>query len=445
MNDAEKTIQSLREALRVTPQNTPLRRHLAETLARCGKFEEAEYEYKETLSQKPDDNELKFGLADVFLRANKVSHAAVIVEELVRQPQPSAQTYLLFMRILMREGEMERAITAYREALRIDPDVADADLEMQLGLNPAEQGGEIAEGRVRVRGSDGGEIDVSEDHPTIRFADVGGMEKVKEEIRLKIIHPLRHPDLYKAYGKKIGGGLLLYGPPGCGKTYLARATAGEVDAGFFSVGINEVVDMWLGQSERNLHAIFEQARHRAPSVLFFDEVDALGASRSDMRQSAGRQMINQFLAELDGVKSSNEGVLILAATNAPWHVDPAFRRPGRFDRVLFVPPPDEMARASILRVHLRDKPAQDVDVEQLAAKTKHFSGADLRAVVDSAVEAKLQQAVRSGAITPLTTKELLSAVKSLRPTTREWFSTARNFVLYSNQSGMYDDITEYLE
>jgi len=136
----------------------------------------------------------------------------------------------------------------------------------------------------------------------------------------------------------------MYGPPGCGKTYVARATAGEIKAGFLSVGINDVLDMWIGNSERNLHELFESARTHKPCVLFFDEVDALGAARSDMRHHAGRQLINQFLAEMDGVKTSNEGVLILAATNAPWHLDPAFRRPGRFDRILFVPPPDAAAR-----------------------------------------------------------------------------------------------------
>ena len=143
------------------------------------------------------------------------------------------------------------------------------------------------------------------------------MEDVKEEIRLKIIHPLQHAELYKAYGKTIGGGILMYGPPGCGKTYLARATAGEVKAGFLAVGIHEVLDMYIGSSEKQLHAIFEQARRNQPCVLFFDEVDAIGASRTDMRRNGWYHLINQFLSELDGVSFSNEGVLILAATNAP--------------------------------------------------------------------------------------------------------------------------------
>jgi SpoVK/Ycf46/Vps4 family AAA+-type ATPase len=237
----------------------------------------------------------------------------------------------------------------------------------------------------------------------------------------------------------------MYGPPGCGKTYLARATAGEVQAGFLSVGISDVLDMWIGSSEKNLHELFEQGRRNKPCVLFFDEVDALGASRADMRQSGGRHLINQFLSELDGVDAVNDGMLILAATNAPWHLDNAFRRPGRFDRIVFVPPPDAPARAAILQLMLAGKPADGVDFDQIAKKTADFSGADLKAVVDQAVEAKLRDAMKSGQLQPLRTKDLLTAAGNVKPSTREWFASARNYALYSNQGGTYDEILKYLK
>jgi len=283
------------------------------------------------------------------------------------------------------------------------------------------------------------------DKPDTKFSDVGGMDQVKKEIEMKIIFPLQHPEMYKAYGKKTGGGILLYGPPGCGKTFIAKATAGEVNARFITVGLNDILDMWIGNSEKNLHEVFERARAYAPCVLFFDEIDALGASRSDMRQSSGRHLINQFLQELDGINSQNDGLLILGATNSPWHLDPAFRRPGRFDRIIFVPPPDEHAREAIFQLKLKDKPTEGIDIQKLIKYCKDFSGADIEAVIDMAIEDKLAESIRAGKPVPIQTKDLLKAIEKHAASTREWFSQAKNFALYANESGLYDDILKYLK
>ena len=270
------------------------------------------------------------------------------------------------------------------------------------------------------------------------------MNAVKEDIRMKIIYPLKNAELFRQYGKKTGGGVLLYGPPGCGKTLLSRATAGEIKGTFISIGIHQVLDMWLGNSEKNLHKIFELARQNTPAILFFDEVDALASDRANMKFSAGRNVINQFLAEMDGATGNNEGILILGATNAPWQVDPAFRRPGRFDRVLFVPPPDEEARVSIIELMAKGKPVQKLDARALAKRTKDFSGADLKAVFDVASEEKLAVAMRENRIVPITTDDLIRAAKSLQPSTRAWFENAKNYALYANQSGFYNDILAFL-
>jgi transitional endoplasmic reticulum ATPase len=449
MLGGDDALRSLREALKLSPDNVPLRQHVADMLLGFGRPEEAEEEYRRCLALAPDDRSLKVGLANAFFQQGKYSEALVILEVLARTPDLPAKAGLLYARLLFRTGEVEQAVLQYRRAVELDPSVADPDLAETLGVrigNAADDRAEVVEGKVRASWEQVlEEAQASLERPTISFADVGGMDAVKDEIRMKIIHPLTHPDLYRAYGKPIGGGILMYGPPGCGKTHLARATAGEISASFLAVGINDVLDMWIGNSERNLHDLFEQARRSRPCVLFFDEVDALGASRSDMRQSAGRQLINQFLSELDGVQSSNEGVLILAATNAPWHLDSAFRRPGRFDRIVFVPPPDAPARAAILRVLCRGKPVDQIDYDHLGKRTDSFSGADLKAIVDVAIEKKLRDAMKEGIPKPLTMKDLQSAASAVRPSTKEWFSTARNYALYSNQGGLYDDILAYLK
>jgi len=453
---ADETIRAIREALAVSPENVPLRRHLAESLTAAGRFSEAVAEYRQALSLAPHDDQLHLGLARAYMLTGNASAGFVIVEELLKRRDPPPAAHLLYCRLLLGANQPDRAAHAYREAVLSDPSLADAELAEPLGLDATtgqpkasrEEDEEESDGRLRLpAGGDEGMRDFQLDleRPKVTFADVGGMEDLKEEIRLKILHPLSHPELYKAYGKAIGGGILMYGPPGCGKTYLARATAGEVQAAFLAVGINDVLDMWLGNSERNLHELFETARANAPCVLFFDEVDALGARRSDMRTSSAKLLINQFLAELDGVKHSNEGVLVLGATNAPWHLDSAFRRPGRFDRVLFVSPPDQAARADILRLLLRDRPAGEIDYGALAGKTDRFSGADLKAVVELAVEAKLREAMKKGQPLPIVTKDLQAALKQHRPTTQDWFATARNYAIYSNEGGLYDDVLRWLK
>jgi transitional endoplasmic reticulum ATPase len=453
-------IRGLREAARLSPDNVPLRQALADALLAAGLAGEAVKEYRAALALAPESAMLKVGLARAFHADGKTSHALVVLEDLVKSPEAPGRAFVLHARLLAGVGEVQQAVEQYKRGVAKDRSAADPEFAkrfgIQLGPEPETESAapvfgshddeEVSDGRVRAswQGAEDGAMAEIE-RPQITFEDVGGMEALKEEIRLKIIYPLTHAEMFKAYGKTAGGGILMYGPPGCGKTHLARATAGEVKASFMAVGIHDVLDMWIGNSERNLHQLFEQARQNAPCVLFFDEVDALGASRTDMKTSAGRHLINQFLSELDGVKSSNEGVLILGATNAPWHLDSAFRRPGRFDRILFVPPPDAAGRAGILRLHLRGKPVEDVDVEAVARKSEGFSGADLKAIVDVTIESKLREAMKSGVPTPIRTKDLLGGVGSQKATTREWFATAKNYALYSNQGGVYDDILHYMK
>ena len=442
----DDAIAGLREAVRVSPNNLPLRQALADALMATGRYDEAEAEYKTALALSPDNEKLKVALATAFYQQGKNGPALVVVEDLLKATDPPPRALVLHAKLLVRAGDADRAVRQYKRAVEADPAVADVAFAGQLGIGAGATESEVSDGRLRAaREDDGGGPPGQVERPKVTFADVGGMDGLKDDIRMKVIHPLQHAELYAAYGKTVGGGILMYGPPGCGKTHLARATAGEIDASFIAVGINDVLDMWIGRSERNLHALFDQARRSRPCVLFFDEVDALAASRQDMRASAGRHLINQFLAEMDGMGASNDGVLTLAATNAPWHVDAAFRRPGRFDRILFVPPPDAPARADVLRVLLKGKPVDGIDHDAVAKKTNGFSGADLKAVVDVAIEAKLKEAMKVGRPSPLTTRDLTTAAGQVKPSTQEWFATARNYALYSNQGGTYDDILKYLK
>jgi SpoVK/Ycf46/Vps4 family AAA+-type ATPase len=279
----------------------------------------------------------------------------------------------------------------------------------------------------------------------IRLADVGGMSAVKERLELAFLGPLRNPELRRMYGKSLRGGLMLYGPPGCGKTFLARAVAGEMGAKFISLSIVDVLDMWMGNSERNLHELFQAARRNAPCVLFLDEVDALGHKRSQVGSSSMRTLGNQLLAELDGMEGSNEGVFVLAATNTPWDVDPALRRPGRLDRVVLVLPPDPEARRSILEYHLRERPIAGIDLRKIVAATEDYSGADLAHLCETAAEYAMADSVRTGEVRMIEQRDLERATKEVRPSTKPWMATARNVAMFANEGGVYDDLVAYLK
>ena len=283
------------------------------------------------------------------------------------------------------------------------------------------------------------------ERPGLRLADVAGMAEVKARLEAAFLAPMRNPELRKLYGKSLRGGLLLYGPPGCGKTFIARAVAGELGARFMAVSFADVVDMYIGQSERNIHELFATARRHAPCVVFLDEVDAIGQKRSQLRSTPMRSAVNQLLLELDDVTGGNEGVFVLAATNHPWDVDSALRRPGRLDRTLLVLPPDEQAREAVFRFHLTGRPVAGIKLSALAGRTDGYSAADIAHVCETAAELALLDSVRTGQARMIGQDDLLTAVAQVRPSLGPWFDSARNVALFANESGSYDDLAAYLK
>ncbi len=405
---ASDRVEGLRRALELTPDNHALRLLLAEAFADEGDHDGAAREYRvlHGSGELPVDSLLPAGRS--ALAAGDVAFAGALAD--------AAQ----------EAGVVEGVAELRRE------------IDSSLGLEGVMQ---IA----RHGGPDGTAPPVEfESGPTTTFASIGGLEDIKKTIHRTIILPFQRTDLYERYGRRAGGGVLLFGPPGCGKTMLARATAAECGLPFSNVRIEEILDPFIGMSERNLHDVFEQARRAAPCVLFLDEIDALGFARRRHTGSAGRPLVDQLLQELDSIGADNEGILVLAATNAPWDVDEAVKRPGRFDRLLFVPPPDEPARRRILELLVSDRPTEKLDVKRLASRTPLFSGADLNALVERGVDAVIDEALETGGEPPLRMKHLEDALKGMRPSTLEWLATARNYVEFANQSNRYDDVRDFL-
>jgi SpoVK/Ycf46/Vps4 family AAA+-type ATPase len=314
--------------------------------------------------------------------------------------------------------------------------------------NEEQQESVYEEERIPLKVINGGKtsyipINTDKSH-IVDFEDVGGLNDVKDIIRMKIIKPFTSPMLFKKFSKKVGGGILLYGPPGCGKTFIAKATAGECNARFIPVHITDILNPYLGISEQNVKDIFFQARAKKPCILFFDEIDTIGYNRSKLNSEHMRPVIDQLLTEIEGIDSNTDKLLIIGATNMPWDVDPAFKRPGRFDRTVFVQPPDIVARTAIFKIKLKNRPIGEIDYLKLAEQTELYSGADIENVVELATEKVINSILSSGVERPIMLNDLLEAISETKPSTLEWLKTIKNYVKYANQSGLYDDAEKFL-
>ncbi|MDH5327160.1 MAG: AAA family ATPase [Gammaproteobacteria bacterium] len=418
----DSIINTLLTALESNPDDWGMRLHVGDLLLKAERFEEAALQFDAVLARQPANLQALRGAAEA---AEHTSN------------EEKAQGY---RQLLVALGERTEFPFAPEEKHQSSSNVTSLHAAKPAGM--PEQPHKLSV----VENDDNVTVGPWEDlEPRITLDDVGGMEAVKKRLDMAFLAPLRNPEIMKMYGKSLQGGLLLYGPPGCGKTFIARALAGELGATFMSVGLSDVLDMYLGESERRLHEIFETARRKAPAVLFFDEVDALGQKRSNMRHSAGRTIVNQLLAEMDSVGSDNRNVFMLSATNHPWDVDTALRRPGRFDRMVLVLPPDREARQTILNYHLKDRPVEGLDITTIAANTEHYSGADLAHLVESAAEYAMHESISSGIARPINMDDFKQAVRDVLPSTRPWFETARNYAMFSNEGGVYDELLNYLQ
>lgn len=417
-------IKALEVALEADPNNVELLRHLASLYFNDGAFENALQTYQKLLLIDPVDVIALKGAADTALTLGD---------------HQKNQAYVQLLENLVGNSKNKQMDG------KLSPHSREKGSSDTYSEKPVFSAKTLAKLKL-VSGSECDDSDDTlEDAPTLSLDDVGGMSDVKKRLNMAFLAPLRNPDLMRAYGKSVRGGLMLYGPPGCGKTFIARALAGEMGAHFISIGLTDILDMYQGQSEKKLHAIFELARGKAPSVVFIDELDAIGQKRSSYLNSSMRTLVNQLLSELDGIGQDNKDLFVLGATNHPWEIDSALTRPGRFDRVVAVFPPDAPARKAILEKRLAKLPAKNINVEKIVRVTHRFSGADLAHLCDSVIEYALEDSIESGVVRPVTQSDFNKARKEVKASTLPWFQTAKNYAMFANESGTYDDLLTYIQ
>ncbi|MCD4810862.1 MAG: ATP-binding protein, partial [Methanosarcinales archaeon] len=307
-----------------------------------------------------------------------------------------------------------------------------------LGKQPASIGGSSQVQDEPILSKD--ELIISE-KPDIGFSDIGGLDSVKEDMKKAIIYPFTHKKLYDYYNQKSGGGVLLYGPPGCGKTMIAKAAATECDADFINVETSTIMSKWVGESEKSIKQVFSIARDCNRAIIFFDEFDAVAGRRGELEDYAKR-IVNELLQQMDGM-DKNDNILVLAATNEPWAIDPALRRPGRFKKLIFIPPPDLEARKAIFNIYLQKLPLENnVDAATLSKKTDMYSGADIKAICDDAAEIPLQEALEGKKARKIALNDFSTVLSSRRSSIIPWQRLAVEQVRKSGEEDIFKEIIE---
>jgi len=369
-----------------------------------------------------------------------------------------ARGYAKVAKELEDSGELEqaralylKAAKLYNEASKTATETTDRNTQRDLAEHlllraQSIRHTEVPPSKKEGRKGNGDESSLSKEDlflkqvPDVGFADIGGLENVKEEIRKSIIYPFTHKELYKLYGQKAGEGILLYGPPGCGKTMMAKAAAKECGADFISVKTSSIVSKWVGASEKNIKQVFDTARDSERAIIFFDEIDSIAVRRSESEEYAKR-VVNELLAQMDGVDTSHDDLLVLAATNEPWAIDPALRRPGRFSKLVFIPEPDMEARTAIFGIQLKKGPSAVVVIAlDLARITESYSGADISGICKEAADIPLGEALRGGEPRKINMQDFLQAIKQRKPSILSWYIEAKDEILHTGETDAFEDI-----
>ncbi|MCH9647359.1 MAG: AAA family ATPase [Deltaproteobacteria bacterium] len=453
----DEVLSALLQAVKVSPDSAPLRRHYAEVLLNRGYMKEAEAEFHKALDLDPADAATKLGLARALHSQNQHSNALLLVKQVIRQSNRPAKAYILYARLLLALGSVSKAATEYRKGIDEFPEAFDSDLASTLGIPDIPQDSDESDDATSPASATSSGIASSPSvagsgsnlrlpgqkairqlfsgPPGLGFSQVGGMGQLKHELDLLLVRPLRDPAFTDAFSHGLESRLLLYGPPGSGKTHLARALAGELLAPFLMVNLQDLEDVWGEDGAAFLAEIFRQAKDHSPTVLLLQEAE-----------NADRILTQQLLKELDDVPRGTAGPLVLLTSDTPWSLPSALLRSERFDRRLFLPPPTPHDRTEVLRLLCLGKPQRFLSHAAVAEATEGFSARDLRVLVDNSLRQKLRQSLEKGQPTPLATGDLVRTAEHMEGSINPWLAQAREALGKDTKATVaLRDLSEFLE
>jgi len=455
LKNFDKSIADYTKSMELDPQNPIIFNNRGDAFYRKQDFQSAVKDYDKAISLNPNYLKAFYNRGLSYASIEEYEKAVEDFTKVIKLKEDFAEAYHLRGLAYEYAGNMANAITDYTKALELNPELSEAKTHLESAKAKKDQEGK--------GGGEGGTADIKMlTKPNMTFNDVAGMDKMKEEIRQSVVYPMMNPDLARRYGKLGGGGILMYGPPGCGKTFIVKAAAGECKSGFINAKLSDLLDMYVGNTEKNIHKVFELARKNTPCILFFDEVDAIGGRRDQQEgQQYMKMAVNQMLYEIDGVEANNQNVLIIAATNAPWDVDPALRRSGRFSKTIYIPEPDYNSRVAIIKMHAKKRPlGMFIPFWVMAVALDGYASADHKAIVDDAatipwmeafkgIEKKKEELTKGGmaadqaeeiakkqvAQRPLTLGDFVTAIAKKRSSLPPWYEQAKK------QIGKQEEIT----
>ncbi len=413
-----------------------------------GDFDRAIENYNRAVEMDPAYDKAYYNRGLAYACKEDYDRAISDINKVIELKPEFAEAYHVLGLAYEYKNMPDQAIEAYQKALKINPNFKDAQNRLDLTIAKKEKmekertttGPPTASGGLKETKIEEGQIKEVAflEKPKMNFTQVAGMEWLKEIIRKYIVYPFVNPKLAEKYGMKAGGGVMLYGPPGCGKTYIAKATAGECQANFINAKISDIVDMYAGNTEKNLHKVFVSARENTPSIIFFDEMEALGGKREGEQQQHMKMAVNQMLAEMDGVETSTENVLVMGATNMPWDVDPALRRSGRFGTMVYIPPPDWKSRVAIFQLECKNRPLARIAWNRLGMATIGYSSADIKQVVKEAAMIPWEVEFKTGKGRTITTGDFIKVMKQRKSTLPPWYQLVEKEIVGKKETQYID-------